>query len=120
MALLLALGSPSLIIFSLTLTILDARWINQKFRQIKEENKSLRPHRPLQIKAIKAARALLIDSQHIPIQIFNGPRREIAHLIACPENWAWWHSLREEIQKTKRKWTYSLYAQVGWVCVSQL
>ena len=120
MALLLALGSPLLITYSLTLTILNARWINQKFRQIKEENKSLRPHRPLQIKAIKAARAFLIDSQHIPIQIFNGQRREFAQLVACPENWAWWNSLREEIQKTKRGWTYSLYAQIGWVCISQL
>ena len=120
MALLLALGSPSLIIFSLTLTILDARWINQIFRQVKEEHGSLRPAHPLQIEAIKAARAFLIDSQHIPIQIFNGPRREFAHLVACPENWAWWISLRGEIQKTKREWTYSLYAQIGWVCVSQL
>ncbi|KAL9038248.1 MAG: hypothetical protein Q9214_005358 [Letrouitia sp. 1 TL-2023] len=72
------------------------------------------------MKAIKAARAFLIDSQHVPIQILNGPRREIAHLIACPGNWAWWLSLREETRKTKRQWTYSLYAQIGWVCVGQL
>ena len=120
MALLFALGSPSLIIFSLATTILNVRQINRKFRQIKEENQNLRPNRPLQMEAIKSARAFLIDSQHIPIQIVNGPRREIAHLVACPENWAWWRSLREEIQKTKRGWTYSLYAQIGWVCVSQL
>lgn len=120
MALLLALGSPSLITFSLTLTILDARWINRKFRHIKEGNKGLRPRPPLQTKAIKAARVFLIESQHIPIQIFNGPRREFAQLVVCPENWAWWCSVRKEIQKTKRQWTYSLYAQVGWVCVSQL
>lgn len=120
MALLLALGSPSLITFSLTLTILDARWINRKFQRIKEDSKNLRPRRSLQTKAIKAARLILIESQHIPIQIFNGPRREFAHLVVCPENWAWWRSLRKEIQKTKREWTYSLYAQIGWVCVSQL
>lgn len=121
-ALLLALGSPSLITFSLILTILEARWINREFRHIKEINKSLRPCPPrqTQTKAIKAARVFLIESQHIPIQIFNGPRREFARLVVCPENWAWWHSLRKEIQKTKREWTYSLYAQIGWVCVSQL
>ena len=118
MALLLALGNPSLITFSLALTILNARWINRVFRQIKEHNKVLQ--RPLQVKAIKAARAFLIESQHIPLQVFNGARREIAHLVVFPENWAWWLSLREEIRKTKRVWTYSLYAQVGWVCVAQL
>lgn len=120
MALFLALGSPLLINFSLALTILDARWINRKFRHIKEDSKRSRPRLPLQTKAIKAARVILIESQHIPIQIFNGPRREFAHLVVCPENSAWWHSLRKEIQKTKREWTYSLYAQIGWVCVSQL
>ena len=92
-ALILVLGSPSLITFSLTLTVLNARWINRNFRQIREEVGSLRPHRPLLMKAIKAARAFLIDSQHVPIQAINGPRREIAHLITCPENWAWWLSL---------------------------
>lgn len=113
MALFLALGSPSLITFSLALTILDARWINQKFRHIKDDSESLRPSRDLQSKAIEAARCFLIESQHIPIEIVNGPRREFAQLVACPENWAWWPSLRKKIQKTKKGWTYSLYAQIG-------
>ncbi len=120
MALLLALGSPSLSTFSLSLTILNGRWINQIFRPVKEGNKGLRPRRPFQTKAIKAARVLLIESQHTPIQIVNGPRREIAQLFVCSKNWPWWLSLRKEIQKTKRGWTYSLYAQIGWVCVSQV
>lgn len=120
MALLLALGSPSLGVFSLTLTILNCRWINQTFRHVGDHNKSLRPLCSLQTKAIKAARVFLIESQNIPIQVFNGSRRELAQLVVCPENWIWWCSLRKEIQKTKREWTYSLYAQVGWVCGSQL
>ena len=120
MALLLALGSPSLGVFSLTLTILNCRWINQIFRHVGDNNKSLRPLCSLQTKAIKAARVFLIESQSIPIQVFNGSRRELAQLVVCPENWIWWCSIRKEIQKTKREWTYSLYAQVGWVCASQL
>ena len=120
MVLLLALGSPSLSIFSLVLTILNSRWINQIFRHVREDNKGLRPPSPLQTKAIKDARVILMEIQHIPIQIINGPSREFAQLIVCPENWTWWPALRKEIQKTKREWTYSLYAQIGWVCVSQL
>ena len=117
-ALLLALGSPSLVAYSLSLTILNTRRINQKFRQIKEESQIL--HRPLQIKAMKAARFILIEMQHVPIRVHNGRRREIAQLIVHPDNWAWWCSLRQKLLTTKRKWTYSLYAQVGWVCISQL
>lgn len=118
MALLLAVGSPSHIAFSLFLTILNARSINRVFRQVKEQNEPL--NRPLQTKAIKAARTFLIESQQTPIQIYNGPRREFAHLVACPENWAWWNYISGEILKTKRGWTYSLYVQIGWVCVAQL
>ena len=118
MALLLAVGSPSLISYSLALTIFNARWINRTFRQIKEINATL--HRPLQLKAIKAARAILIETQHVPIHVYNGRRREIAQLVVHPQNWNWWCSLRDTILLTKRKWTYSLYAQVGFVCVSQV
>ena len=117
-ALLLAVGSPAVIAYSLASTILDARWINEKFRQIKEDSQTL--NHPLQIDAIKAARFVLIEMRHVPIQIYNGPRREISQLIVHPDNWAWWCSLRQKLLITKRKWTYSLYAQVGWVCVSQL
>ena len=118
MALILALGSPSLITFSLVLTILNSKSINKRFRQIKKVSESL--DRPLLAKAVKASRIFLIESQHVPIQIFNGPRREFAQLVVRPENWVWWDSLREEIQKTKREWTYSLYAQVGLVCFTQV
>ena len=118
MALLLAVGSPSLITYSLALTIFNARWINRTFRHVKEINATL--HRPLQLKAIKAARAILIETQHIPIHVYNGRRREIAQLVVHPQNWNWWCSLRDTILLTKRTWTYSLYAQVGFVCVSQL
>lgn len=118
MALFLAIGSPALITYSLALTILNARWINWKFRYVQDSNATL--HRPLQTEAIKAARSILIESQHVPIQVCNGSRRELSQLIVHPENWAWWCSLQQKILTTKRKWTYSLYAQVGWVCISQL
>ena len=118
MALLLAVGSPSLLTYSLAITILQARWTNQVFRQIVEKSGPLR--RDSLINAIRAARAILMELQHIPIGVCNGPRREIAQLVARPENWTWWCELRQGILKTKGEWTYSLYAQVGWVGVAQL
>ena len=117
-ALLLALGSPALMAYSLALTILNARRINENFRQIKEDSQTL--SHPLQMKAIKAARFVLTEMQHVPIQVYNGRRREISQLIIHPENWAWWCSLRQKLLITKMKWTTGLYAQVGWVCIAQL
>ena len=118
MALLLSIGTPSLLIYSLALTILEARWTNQVFRQIIEKSGPLR--RESHVNAIKAARAILMELQSIPIGVCNGTRREIAQLVVRPENWTWWYGLRQGILKTKREWTYPLYAQVGWVCVTQL
>ena len=118
MALLLAVGSPSLLIYSLAMTILQARWTNRIFRQIVENARPL--HRSSHTSAIKAARAILIELQHIPIRVRNGTRREIAQLVVRPENGTWWCRLRQGILKTKREWTYSLYGQVGFVCVAQL
>ena len=118
MVMLLAIGSPALITYSLSLTILNARWINQKFRQVKENLDE--EEYPQQAKALTAARSILIESQHIPIQIINGPDREISQLVVIAENSAWWTRLLDMVQKTKRGWTYSLYSQVSWVFVAQL
>ena len=118
MALLLAVGSPSLLIYSLAVTLLQARWTNRIFRPIVEKAGPL--GRNSHISAIKAARAILMELQHIPIGIRNGTRREIAQLVVRPENGTWWCRLRQGILKTKREWTYSLYAQVGFVCAAQL
>lgn len=115
---LLAIGSPALITYSLALTILNARWINESFRQIKDKLNAEKF--PQQTNALRAARRILIESHHIPIQIVNGPHHEISQLIGIPENWTWWVRLLELIQKTKRGWTYSLYSNVGWVFVAQL
>jgi hypothetical protein len=117
-SLLLAIGSPILIIYSLALTILNARSINREFRQLKEENEEL--ERPRQAKVIGAARVILIESQSIPLQTVNGADRELAQLVVNPENWTWWIAVKNEILKTKREWTYSLIAQLIMVVTAQV
>ncbi|KAE9366619.1 hypothetical protein N431DRAFT_495066 [Stipitochalara longipes BDJ] len=116
-SLILAIGSPLLIIYSLALTILNARSINREFRELCEENEDLKC--PKQIKVIKAARVILIESQSIPLQVVNGPDREFAQLIVNPANSTWWTSVVGEILKTKREWTYSLIAQLVMVVIAQ-
>ena len=118
MALFLALGSPALMSYSLALTVLNSKAINRMFRQI-SANSQL-SGRTDTIKQLQAPRKLLIEMQHIPIEVFNGSRREFAQLVVCPEKRAWWESLHEEMKLTKRGWTISLYAQVAWVSIVQI
>jgi hypothetical protein len=69
-ALFLALGSPLLIIYLLSLTILNTRSINDECRQLKEDLKLL--GQPKQTEAVKAVRVLSIESQNIPMKVVNG------------------------------------------------
>jgi hypothetical protein len=110
-ALFMAIGSPLLIIYSLSLTILNARSINDEFRRLKDGVKVL--DRPKQTKAVKATRLLLTESQSVPIQVVSGLSRELAQMVVDPVNWTWWPTAVDEIMKTKRGWTYSLKRLLG-------
>ena len=117
MVLFLSVGSPMLLIYSLTLTILITRWINYACRQLKETNKQSGGKH---IEVIEAVRRCLIESQHVPVQVHQGPERELAHLIVLPQNRTWWTDLDKELRKTRRPWTYSLIAQLFWAFFAQL
>lgn len=120
-ALYLAIGSPLLIIYSLTLTILTARKINSCFRQIKEEADNMQKEaKKALFEVLENVRIILIESQNIPLGIVNGPGRQIAQLVVNPRNATWWSHVAGEIVKTKREWTYSLIAQLSMVIVAQL
>ena len=76
MAFLLALGSPMLICYSLALTIVNSRTINRKFRQLKNQCQAL--SQETLTHALNTARIILIDCQHVPLQIVNSQQRELA------------------------------------------
>ena len=100
LSVLLAVGSPLLITYSLCLTVLNSRWINIRFRALHCRNEE---YLGKQVKTMEAARIFLRESQHVPLGI-NGSPSMIAQLVVLPENRAWWYSLRKEILKSKREW----------------
>jgi hypothetical protein len=100
LSLLLAVGSPMLITYSLCLTILNNRWINKQFRSLRDFNEE---QRGKQVMTLKAARIFLRESQHVPIKTKQS-RAEFAQLVVLPENRAWWESLGKEVMKSKREW----------------
>jgi hypothetical protein len=106
--LLLAIGSPVLIIYSVTVTIFNAYSIKKAFRKVEEDNRRL--DRPPQIKLIKSARRLLMASQSIPIGSLNAFQRDLAELVVNPENWQWWAVVAEELTTAMGGLTSSLVA----------
>ena len=117
MILMITLGSPMLVAYSLILTVANTRWINREFRRLKDENQEVGGD---SVEAITAAGRCLVEGQQVPIEIFQGPERELAHLIVLPQNRSWWVRLGVELKKTRRPWTYSLFAQLFWVFFAQL
>ncbi|RDW82346.1 hypothetical protein BP6252_03458 [Coleophoma cylindrospora] len=115
-SLVMAIGSPILITYSLCITILNSRWLNKRFASLIKENRELGGH---QEDTIKAAWTILTESQHIPIAI-RETKGTFAELVTSPENKIWWQTLREEVQRSKRVVTYSLLAQTGWVSITEL
>ena len=77
------LGSPMLVVYSLVLAIASTHCINHSFRQLKDDNKESGRE---WIEAITAAGHCLIEGQHLPIQVFQGQERNLAHLIVLPQN----------------------------------
>ena len=118
LAMLLALGSPAVAVYSLTLHVLNSRWISRAFGEVIDIDGSGKESQG--VSAMKAARTIFIQTQHFPIQIYNRPDREIAQLIVESENVSWWTDVLCEIQGMRQTWNYPLYAQVGSVFVIQI
>ena len=62
-------GSPALITHSLTLTLLNCRWIHGQFEELRRRRRGALP--PINSK-LDAAEVILRQNQHIPIQVVQG------------------------------------------------
>jgi len=107
----------------LSLNVLNARWINSQFHTLTEGFRKLdegstglsRRH-----DQIDAVRWILIETQHIPLKINPESRHELAQVIVNPEHMEIFQQLKNELSKTKRQATLSLYTQLGLVVVTQV
>ncbi|OCL03560.1 hypothetical protein AOQ84DRAFT_266327, partial [Glonium stellatum] len=117
MAFFLAVGSPMLITYSLAITVLNARWINDEFRNLKVWNKELGGQ---MIGVLDDVSQFLVGSQSVPIQLVLGQKKEFVQLIVDPTKKNWWQHLVREMKNTEREWTYSLRFQIVGGFVVQL
>lgn len=101
MAFFLAIGSLMLITHNLAITVLNARWINDEFRNLKKWNKELGGEI---VGVLNDVSQVLVASQGVPIRLVPGPEKELVQFIVDPTKKKWWRHLIEEIDKTKREW----------------
>lgn len=112
MSLLLALGSPSLITYSLSLTILNRFWIRQRFASLRSESRAVIEQHPQFGERIKAAQYLLQEAQQVPMRA-SQEGGWLSSLIVLNSNQRWWTGVKKDLRNTRRAVTFSLVAQVG-------
>lgn len=105
MSFFLAVGSPMLVTYSLTITVLNCRWINGHFLSLRNRDASLHPRlRGRTSRTLKNVCFFLNQSQCVPIEIVHGPQNEFAQLVVNPERRQWWANAAAALRKTRREW----------------
>ncbi len=106
----MAVGSPALITYSLTITILNRNWVRREFESLlKGLNKDLREKIG---ERLEAAQYLLQESQQVPMRA-SQVGGWLSSLIVLDKNEAWWTRVKKDLQKSRRGYTFSLVAQIG-------
>ncbi|KAJ7458898.1 hypothetical protein FB451DRAFT_1341766 [Mycena latifolia] len=105
MSILLNVGSPTLAAYSVTLTVLNSRWIYRLFSGISYPN-------------AKNAARVLNNLQQFPVEVsWNG--YVLASLVVLPENDEWWSELLVYLDvKHAYTWSFANGTSIIWVVVA--
>lgn len=109
----MAVGSPTLVTYSLTITMLNRFWANKSFGSLRRrtEQPDINNRYAGFFEPIIAVQYLLQEAQQVPLML-SMEAGWLSSLLVLPANSAWWHTLRESLRATRRGVTASLVAQV--------
>jgi hypothetical protein len=112
----MAVGSPALITYSLTLTILNRNWVRRIFESLVGQldgltNQSKEFRQQLRDRLL-AAQYLIQESQQVPMRASQA-NGWLSSLIALDKNHAWWMRVKRDLKNSRRGYTFSLFAQIG-------
>jgi hypothetical protein len=114
LSLCLAVGSPALATYSLTLTILNRYSLRTRWHSLHQTALSRAVHDKYSdfSNRIKAIQYLLQEAQQVPLRA-SQERGWLSSLIVGPKNQAWWRNVQRRLSRTRRGVTFSLVAQIG-------
>jgi len=110
MSAILTLGSPTLAGYSLYVTLLNGRWVNdQLFSGVDYPSAAVR----------RSVVRVLNDLQQVPLRIHPGKSARFESLIVLPDNDDWWATLAAELDFS-HAWSIASAASITWVVVAYL
>ena len=107
MSALLTVGSPALAGYSLVITILNARWINRRFKQ------------SVNYPNANYAVSILSRFQQVPLRLHFG-LPDFHSLIILPENDPWWKCFAEFVNYTHSTWSIASATSIAWVVLAYI
>lgn len=109
----LAVGSPALITYSLTITILNRYWVHSEFSDFAVLSLAEGRHTgDTEFSGrIRVVRLLLQEAQQVPLRA-SQKNRWLTSLLALPQNSRWWGLLEDRLKTGRRGFTASLVAQM--------
>ncbi|KAH8822277.1 hypothetical protein DL96DRAFT_1470755 [Flagelloscypha sp. PMI_526] len=106
----MALGSPVMVTYSLVLTTLNRNYVQNIFNRMRREEKAKNVQSGIK-ENLKTVPFILGEVQHAPIRVSQRDSW-LSSLICLEENVPFWSSVKEDLLKTGRRFTYSFWAQV--------
>jgi hypothetical protein len=109
----LAVGSPTMITYSLTLTILNRYWVRGRFHKLtmKAQSRAVHDKYAEYNNRVRAIQYLLQEAQQVPLRA-SQEKGWLSSLLVAPENQTWWRNVQRRLRRTRRGVTFSLVAQV--------
>lgn len=109
LAWLLSIGSPALAVYSLTLTLLQRRWIRWRFSDIARR-----------LPNGENIRNVMLALEQMPLRIAEtGPDGDgvVESLVALPDNDVWWERLASRVQENSM-WTIPAAVSIFWTVLA--
>jgi len=103
-SMLLTLGSPTLAAYSLTLTVLNRRWVARLFSKYRS-------------KKVKNAVRILSSLQQFPLQVDTDDVL-LGSLIMLPQNDKWWEELVFWLEYYPHTWSISAASSIAWATLA--
>lgn len=117
----LAVGSPALITYSLTITILNRLWLRRSFGELRFKASMPAVHDKYNgyDERIRACQFLLEEGQQVPLRA-SQEKGWLSSLVVIPDNSSWWTGVEDRLKSTRRGVTYSLVAQLLFAAIAYL
>ncbi|KAG9309678.1 hypothetical protein JVU11DRAFT_10350 [Chiua virens] len=110
MSAVLTLGSPTLAAYSLYLTLLNARWVNDRlFSDIHYPSVAVR----------RSVIRVLTSLQQVPLRVHPGEDAQFESLVIHPDNDEWWIVFAEELEYS-HTWSIASATNIIWVVIAYL